>query len=260
MPFLYLFISFLASIVGAISGIGGGVIIKPLLDSISSFDVSTISFLSGNTVLAMTTVTLLRNRKSSIVLNKRIGSLLALGGIIGGFLGKMLFDTIRNSQGQDRFIGGTQSLLLAIITTGVLFFTFYKEKISPHHNDSSFFCLIIGLILGGVASFLGIGGGPINLAVLYFFFSMDSKTAALSSIYIIFFSQLTNLIFTTLSGNIPTFDPMILTFMIGGGVGGGILGSHLSHRMTHRQVDKLFMGVMAVIICICIYNFIGFII
>ena len=259
MPLLYFFISFGASIVGAISGIGGGVIIKPVLDSLSSFDVSTISFLSGNTVLAMTTVTLLRSRKSPIRLNRRIGSLLATGGIIGGLLGKMLFDLIRTGFGNDTIIGGTQTLLLALITTGVLVFTYNKERISPRHNDNSIFCLIVGLILGGVASFLGIGGGPINLAVLYFFFSMDSKTAALSSIYIIFFSQLTNLIFTTASGNIPNFDPLILALMIGGGIGGGIAGSHLSHRMTHRQVDKLFMAVMAVIICICIYNFIGFV-
>ena len=83
---------------------------------------------------------------------------------------------------------------------------------------------------------------------------MDSKTAALNSIYIIFFSQLTNLIFTAVSGRIPAFDPFILTLMISGGIGGGLIGSHLSKRMSHRAVDKLFMGVMVLIIGICLYN------
>ena len=46
-------VSFLASIVGAICGIGGGVIIKPVLDAFGVLDVSAISFLSGCTVLAM---------------------------------------------------------------------------------------------------------------------------------------------------------------------------------------------------------------
>ena len=46
-------ITFIATIVGAISGIGGGVIIKPVMDAILKLPVETISFLSGTTVLAM---------------------------------------------------------------------------------------------------------------------------------------------------------------------------------------------------------------
>lgn len=50
---LYLLVSFLASVVGAVCGIGGGVIIKPVLDLFGLAGVSTISFLSGCTVLSM---------------------------------------------------------------------------------------------------------------------------------------------------------------------------------------------------------------
>ena len=258
MPILYFFISFGASIVGAISGIGGGVIIKPVLDGLSSSGVSTISFLSGSTVLSMTTVTLIRSRRSPVKLQKRIGSLMAAGGVLGGFLGKMVFDAVRAGFGDERIVGASQSLILALITAGVLVFTMYKERIKPLHREGSLFCLVTGVILGGLASFLGIGGGPINLAVLYFFFSMDSKTAALSSIYIIFFSQITNLVFTVATGNVPPFQPLILTLMIIGGIGGGLCGSVLSHRMTHRGVDRLFMAVMGLIILICAYNFTGY--
>ncbi|MBQ2105458.1 MAG: sulfite exporter TauE/SafE family protein, partial [Lachnospiraceae bacterium] len=56
MVFVLVFaICFLASVIGAICGIGGGVIIKPALDAFGIMDVSTISFLSGCTVLSMTT-------------------------------------------------------------------------------------------------------------------------------------------------------------------------------------------------------------
>ncbi|MEI3183290.1 MAG: sulfite exporter TauE/SafE family protein [Lachnospiraceae bacterium] len=40
-----------------------------------------------------------------------------------------------------------------------------------------------------MSSFLGIGGGPINLVVLLYFFSMDTKAAAQNSLYIILFSS-----------------------------------------------------------------------
>ena len=66
---LFFVISFLASIAGAICGIGGGVIIKPLLDSFGLMDVKTISFLSGCTVLAMSTYSFVvsKVKKESLV-------------------------------------------------------------------------------------------------------------------------------------------------------------------------------------------------
>ncbi len=254
MLVLYFFISLFSSVMGAISGIGGGVIIKPVLDSLSPFDTASISFLSGCTVLSMTTVTLLKSRKSSINLNHRTALTLAAGGVIGGLAGKSLFDFVTKSFYNAAVIGISQSLLLALLTIFVFFFTLYKQKFQPHHKNSFLFTMFTGFLLGSLASFLGIGGGPINLAILYFFFSMDSKTAALNSIFIIFFSQLTSLVFTLVSKNIPPFNPVILTLMIAGGIGGGLAGSLLSKNMSHRAVDKLFMGVMGMIILICLYN------
>ena len=62
---IFLVVCFGASIVGAICGIGGGVIIKPVLDSFGVLDVTAISFLSGCTVLSMTTYSVLKNKISS---------------------------------------------------------------------------------------------------------------------------------------------------------------------------------------------------
>ena len=50
---IFFLVSLLASVVGAICGIGGGVIIKPVLDLLHLESVSTISFLSVCTVLSM---------------------------------------------------------------------------------------------------------------------------------------------------------------------------------------------------------------
>ena len=61
---LFFIISFGASIIGAICGIGGGVIIKPVLDASGALLPGTINFLSGCTVLAMTCYSVLRNRLS----------------------------------------------------------------------------------------------------------------------------------------------------------------------------------------------------
>ena len=111
-----------------------------------------------------------------------------------------------------------------------------------------------GVVLGIMSSFLGIGGGPINLVVFYFFFSMDTKTAAQNSLYTILFSQLTSLITTLVTHTVPAFDPIALALMIAGGIIGGMAGRICNKKISSEAVDKLFMGLMVVIIGICAYN------
>ena len=53
MDILFFVVAFLSSIVGAICGIGGGVVIKPVLDMMQMGAPATINFLSGCTVLSM---------------------------------------------------------------------------------------------------------------------------------------------------------------------------------------------------------------
>ena len=114
--------------------------------------------------------------------------------------------------------------------------------------------MLIGLALGIMSSFLGIGGGPINLVVLFYFFSMETKVAAANSLYIILFSQTANLLTIIFTGSIPPFRMIALVLMVCGGIGGGIVGRKLNKKLTSRAVDKLFIGLMVVIVGICIYN------
>ena len=115
-------------------------------------------------------------------------------------------------------------------------------------------CLIIGLVLGILSSFLGIGGGPINLVVLFYFFSMDTKTAAANSLYIILFSQITSLANTVLTHTVPEFDIVLLVLMVVAGIGGGMAGRSINKKIDSDTVDKLFIGLMIVLILINIYN------
>ncbi len=86
---IYLTVSFLASVCGAICGIGGGVIIKPVLDLCAIASVSTISFLSGCTVLSMSCYSVGKNILSGENwVQFRTGTPLAIGAAVGGIAGK----------------------------------------------------------------------------------------------------------------------------------------------------------------------------
>lgn len=94
--------------------------------------------------------------------------------------------------------------------------------------------------------------------ILFYFFAMDTKTAAQNSLYIILFSQITSLVTTLLTRSVPPFEWTALLFMVVGGIGGGMMGRRLNQKMDNAAVDKLFMGLMIVIILISVYNFFRF--
>lgn len=252
---MYLVVSFFASVAGAICGIGGGVIIKPVLDMVGLASVSTISFLSGCTVLSMSCYSVGRNMLSGDNrVNFQTGTPLAIGAAVGGVAGSQMFKMVRMLFENQNAVGSVQAACLALVTVGTLLYTLFKSRIKTRNVHSKLACLVIGTVLGIMSSFLGIGGGPINLVVLFFFFSMDTKTAAQNSLYIILFSQITNLLTTLLTHSVPQFSPLALVLMVAGGIGGGIAGRSLNKKMDNKAVDKLFIGLMVVIIGISLWN------
>lgn len=252
-------ISFFACVIGAICGIGGGIIIKPVLDMFHVGTVAEINFLSGITVLCMSTYSVIRSLKSkSQQIEIKTGTSLAIGAAAGGVAGKMLFGWIKASMGNDGALGTVQSVCLLVLTAGTLLYTLCKSRIRTRQTDSAAVCVLIGLSLGLASSFLGIGGGPFNLVVLYFFFSMDTKTAAVNSLYIIFFSQTANLLVTIFSGSVPDFKTATLVLMAAGGIFGGICGRSINRRISDNKVTLLFELLMAVIVLICILNILRF--
>ena len=253
---LYFLVCLIATTVGAISGVGGGVVIKPVFDAVAGMSVSQVSFLSGCTVLAMTIVSLLRSRGEKIELKR--GTLLAVGGAVGGLLGKAVFDWVKSLTGNDGLVGVVQSVIMILLTVGVGVYMAFREKIPTKNVQNAALCVIIGLALGVMSAFLGIGGGPINLVVLYYFFSMDTKQAALHSIYVIFFSQAASFVSSLAMQNVPAFDPVTLVVMVVGGVAGGFLGRAFNKKMSVRQVDMLFSILLAVITLISVYNLVHY--
>ncbi len=255
MIFICFVIAILSSLVGAICGVGGGVIIKPTLDFFKVGSVSTISFLSGCTVLSMSFYSVgkaILAKENKVDL--KTGTALAAGAAIGGVVGKELFTAVKNLFANGNTVGAVQSVCLLLITLGTLIYTLRKDKIKTLKINSKFVCILIGFFLGIMSSFLGIGGGPINLVVLYFFFSMDTKTAAQNSLYIILFSQIASLISTLVTHTVPQFDWMTLIMMVAGGILGGILGRYLYKKMDNKAVEKLFIILMIVIMGISAYN------
>lgn len=60
-------------------------------------------------------------------------------------------------------------MILLAATLTALIYTAFKNRPMMCRGMNLMLCLLIGLALGKLGSFLGIGG-PLNMAVLYYFF------------------------------------------------------------------------------------------
>ncbi len=250
-------VCFIATLTGSICGMGGGIIIKPVLDSLGIMDAAVISFLSGCTVLAMSAYSVAEvriSKKSEI--DPLVGTMLAIGATVGGILGKQLFNMIRASLSDTSLIKPIQAVCMLVLTLLCLIYSFMKSRVKPMKITNMPLSAVIGLLLGLISAFLGIGGGPVNVTILFLLFSMQPKEAAQNSLYIILFCQLFSLIWSLITHTVPAFSLMMLVLMAAAGIAGSIAGRLINRKIENGTVTILFRILMIVIIGINIYNII----
>ncbi len=90
MQFLYFLVAILATTIGSLAGIGGGVIIKPAMDFLGHYDLPTISVISSITVLSMAIVSTWRRSIRDTALKPR-SSTLVQGPFSAVFLASICF-------------------------------------------------------------------------------------------------------------------------------------------------------------------------
>jgi len=256
MELLYLSVALFSTAIGALSGLGGGVIIKPVLDAASPFDVATISILSSCTVLSMAMVSTVRQHLAGVSFEGRKSLWLVAGSILGGTSGKFLFSLTVGALDNPSLVTAIQSAVLALLLVFVLLYLMGKNSRSLHIRNN-LIVVISGFLLGLIASFLGIGGGPFNVVLLTLLFSMDSRSAAAHSILIILFSQSAKLITLLADGGFAGYDLTALFYMIPGGVAGGFLGVWLNRRLKSSSIQILFRTVVFLLILLNLYNLVS---
>lgn len=249
---VYLLIIIFANTIGAVSGMGGGVIIKPIFDFINAHEVSSISFYSSAAVLTMSVVSTYRQLRNGIKINWSNVSGLAFGSIMGGYIGNVLFELFLEFYKNDSVTQGIQ-IILTIIT--LLWSFFYILKGKKSYAFTSTICYIgTGFILGTLASLLGIGGGPINVSLLVLLFSMPIKEATVYSICTILFSQLSKIITIGFTGGFSSYDLNILWYIIPAAIIGGILGAKASGMLNPQKISVVFQIIILLVLLLNIYN------
>lgn len=248
MEIVYVLIAFISTTIGTMAGLGGGVVIKPALDALGDYHVFVIGVLSSATVLSMALVSTTRRLIRGVKVDK-ILVLLAIGGIAGGLIGKQFFEFFMDHMDPERLTSIQAVMIIALLQIAI-----FKNKLPNWRITGLLPILLIGSMLGALSAFLGIGGGPINVAVLCMFFAMDIKEAAAGSIFIILFSQLAKLVSIAVTTGFGPHDYSILWLMIPAGVVGGLIGPILRRKLSHKAIEVIFTTVVVLIVLLNVFN------
>lgn len=249
---VYFLVIVLANTVGAVSGMGGGVIIKPVLDFIAADSVAAVSFYSSVAVFIMSITSTLRQVRGGMAVRGKFLAWIAGGSIFGGFLGNHTFDFFLINFSDETLVTFIQ-IGLTIIT--LLFALFYNHfNFRKFHLSGSIWYFICGGILGFLSSLLGIGGGPINVSLLIFMFGIPIKEATVYSICTIFFSQLAKLMTIAFTSGFGRYDLTMLIYVIPAAIIGGFVGAKVSQSISPTRVSQIFEAVILLVLLINLYN------
>lgn len=251
---VYFILALFATTVGSLTGMGGGVIIKPLMDVLGDFDVQTIGVVSSVTVFSMAAVSVVKQIRAKTEIPFKTVVPLSIGSVTGGFFGEKLLTFVVDFLNANSYVTVVQNSVLAFLILCVFFYMKSKDKIKGKKPDGTLVCFAVGVFLGVCSSFLGIGGGPINVALIIFFFSVNTKTATVCSLVIILFAQISKLTTVALTSDFSAFDLSVAPFMIVGAVLGGFIGAGVNKKCSEKTVEKAFNCVQILVLGITVLN------
>ena len=248
----YFAVVLLACVLGAIVGLGGGVLIRPIFDTIAAHDMANIQFFSSAAILSMAVVSTVMKVRDGTEIDRTKALLISAGALAGGVLGDMALLGLLSAVEEER----TAQLIQSGATVAMLLLSLVLTALSGRRCliKSKWLSFPFGICLGAVAVFLGVGGGPVNVPLLMIFFGLSIKTAAAYSIVIIFFSHFSRLATMGATVGFAGLSLPMLPFILPAALLGGFAGARVSKRMSDGAVKKVFLAAISAVTALNIAN------
>jgi len=249
---VFLFITgLLAGGFGALLGLGGGVIVIPVLTILFGLPIHTAIGVSLVGVIATSTgaaVVYVREGKANI----KLGMTLELGTTVGAVAGAVV-------------AGFVSARVLYFLFAGMVVYNAYtiyrrEDKASNREEDAAAeddkmtankevsgytvknipLGVFLSSLAGVMSGLLGVGGGLIKIPVMYLLMGVPLKAAAATSNFMIGVTASASAFIYYLNGNIDAVAAVPVAL---GVFGGAAVGARINERISTRSLKKVFVFV-----------------
>jgi uncharacterized membrane protein YfcA len=187
-----LFCGILIGIVMGLTGAGGALVAIPLFMQFMGLSLKEASLYS---LVAVVLASLLNFFSQRSFANYKTGFLIVTISALGSFL-TAPFKTLVSSF--------WIAVILSIVSLYALYSVWFPLKIDKEDDEKShesfWFSVIIGLILGALTTFTGLGGGVLMLPILLGFYRFKQPNAVATSLFAVGFSSLSSLMIQVYHG------------------------------------------------------------
>jgi len=259
-------------ILSGMFGVGGGFLMTPILIFYGIPPIVAVATEANQIVASSISGVVAHWRRRAV--DFKMGTILLIGGIIGSFLGIILFALLKNVGQIDLIISLAYVVLLGSI--GSLIFIEGIRSIINRRDDSKKKVrkrkdrtwahslpfrvrfkksglyisvippIIIGIFVGILATIMGVGGGFIMVPAMIYLLRMPTNIVIGTSLYQIIF--VTSLVTILHSYQNQTVDIMLAMILMSGGVLGAQIGAFLGHKLKAEQL-RFLLGVVILAVC-----------
>jgi len=250
----------IASFIGSLVGLGGGMILIPLLLALHKF-IPSFSWATPHTIVGISLVLIVFTALSSTIsyikqqrVDKKSGLLFLLGSIPGGIIGSWL----------NQFVPAEKFTLyfgLLMIVMSLLLFIKREEKAQPFISTGSkriftlngveyqyavnkWLAISISFIVGILSGLFGIGGGAIMVPTMILLFGFPPQIATATSMFMIFFVSLFSATTHVFLGHIDW--QYVLVFIPAAWIGGK-LGAYTNQKLTGNAVKWILRIILILV-------------
>jgi uncharacterized membrane protein YfcA len=247
-----------AGVFGSLAGVGGGIIVVPLLSvglGVPLHNAIAVSLLG---VIAVST-TASANYLAAGIVSRRIGLTLlvatTLGGICGGFVAGLVDARVLAALFGVVLIGVALQMLVARepvepdTVEGLGPLEFDATYVEPRTGDEVAYRVrnlglgsLVSVFAGIVSGLLGVGGGIINVPTMNSLMGVPIRVATTTSTYMLGATAVASAVLYFSRGEVL---PGLAGAVVVGSVLGARIGARLHHRLPRRALSLLFVGVAA---------------
>ena len=229
-------LGFAAGILGSMIGLGGGIIVVPILTFFGfppTLAVSNSLFAAFSNA-AGSTISYSRQKRIEYSLGLKLGLLTIPGTILGAYISSDVTP-------------GIFKILFGIVLISSAIYIFLRKKIEASEKNLTkqmiVFVISASFFAGIISSFFGIGGGIVFVPLMVVGIGMTMKKAAPTSQFILLFASLSGIIIHSILGH-PDF--LQAGLLAAGAFVGGIIGARISLDIKERSLQILVSAIIII--------------